>query len=206
MDQEINGPTDEPTGGEPAPLPRRQLLKYGLYSLACASAGGSALYYLKQRADADHHRRGVQARRPRRRPVAALAGQGLGPRSPPLSQAGAERAVPALPQRLRAGAGRPQPLPRPRQPRRHALHAGLRQSLRDARRSDREEAAVPLPARRRGLLDRHRRLRLPLPELPELGHFAEQARGDQGPARTAAAAAPDAAQRAGGRGHAADDA
>jgi len=41
---------DEPArSGEAAPLARRQVLKYGVGGLACASAGGAALYYLKQR-------------------------------------------------------------------------------------------------------------------------------------------------------------
>jgi pyruvate formate lyase activating enzyme len=51
MDQEIDAPANQSAGGgQPAPLPRRQLLKYGLYGLASASAGGSALYYLNERA------------------------------------------------------------------------------------------------------------------------------------------------------------
>ena len=42
---------------------------------------------------------------------------------------------------------------------------------------DREEAAVPLPARHSGVFPGHVGLRLSLPELPELGDLPGQARG-----------------------------
>ena len=56
--------------------------------------------------------------------------------------------VPPLSQEVRRAAGRPRPLRGAREQRRHLLHAHLRQSLRRPRRPDREEALLPLPARR----------------------------------------------------------
>ena len=64
------------------------------------------------------------------------------------------------------------------------------QPLHLPRRPGREEAAVPFPARQPHLLARHLRLRLPLSQLPELGDFAEETRGNQGPARRGVPPAP----------------
>ena len=50
-------------------------------------------------------------------------------------------------------------------------------------RPDREEATVPFPSRHGRLFLCRHRLRLPLLELPELGHFPAQAGGDEGPSR-----------------------
>jgi pyruvate formate lyase activating enzyme len=51
MDQEMTRPSDAARDAAPiASLSRRQALRYGLYGLACASAGGAAVYYVKRRA------------------------------------------------------------------------------------------------------------------------------------------------------------
>ena len=51
MDQEMNRPSGAADGAAPiASLSRRQALRYGLYGLTCASAGGAAVYYVKRRA------------------------------------------------------------------------------------------------------------------------------------------------------------
>ena len=87
------------------------------------------------------------------------------------------RPVPALRARLRARRGRARALPGADQRRRRAAQPRLRPADRRARRPDREEALLPLPARRRGLLAGHRRLPAALPVLPELGDLAGAARG-----------------------------
>ena len=127
--------------------------------------------------------------------LGALAKARLGEGGVELPQARPQRAVQELPEQLPAHARRPQPLPQQGQPGRHALHDGLWQPVHVSRRSGREEAAVPFSAGQRGLFPRHLGLRLPLPQLPELGDFPEEAGGDQGPARAGAAAAPAAAAR-----------
>ena len=212
MDQNASSPVpihdaDSGAGGRPeaAGATRRQVLKYGLGGLACLGAGGAGVYCLARRSgslaaaalstDVFHNDA------PSGRAVGALAATRLGPGGPALSEAGQERPVQALPQRVPAGARRPRPLPQPRQQGRQAVHAGLRQRLYVPRRPHREEAAVPLPARHRRLLVRHVRLRLPLPELPELGHLATQARGDERSARRTAAAEPGEHRVADARRH-----
>ncbi len=162
---------------------------YGAAGLACAAGGGGLVLVLLQ----PHAGRPRPPKSSRTTPpgptLGTLAGARLGPRGPALPQAGPERAVQALPQRVPAGPRRPQPLPQPRQQGRHALHPGLRQSLDAAARPDREEAPVPFPAGQHGLLLRHHRLRVPLPELPELEHLAAEAGGAEGPPRQPRAAA-----------------
>ena len=90
------------------------------------------------------------------------------PRSSP-SPARRERPLrgvrPSLP-----GAARPRgDLRRAREPRRDAVVPGLRRGRRDRPRPDREEAAVPRGPGLARLLDRDRRLPVPLRLLPELG-------------------------------------
>ena len=94
---------------------------------------------------------------------------------PPVARRPARALQPVRPS-LRDPARQARRLQRAREPRRHALHPGLRQHHRPARRPDREEAALPLPARQPRLLHRHARLQLPLRVLPELGDLADAAR------------------------------
>ena len=80
--------------------------------------------------------------------------------------------MPALVQNAPGPAGLVLRAPRPRGRRGHGAD-GLRPVDRFLRRSDREEAAQPLPARLVGPLVRHGRLQPRLFVLPELGHLEE---------------------------------
>ena len=82
-----------------------------------------------------------------------------------------EDQVQAVPARMHGGRPRARLLRRARKPRRHLLLAGAFAGVRGARRSHREEAAVPLPAGHAGFLAGHGRLQRQLQVLPELGHL-----------------------------------
>ena len=98
-----------------------------------------------------------------------------------------EDQVQALPARMQRGRQGARLLRRARESRRRLLHAGPFARLRCAHRSNREEAAVPLSARNRRLLDRHRRVQRELQVLPELGDLAVAPRADSRRLRASAA-------------------
>ena len=144
--------------GERSPLDRRSFMK-------CALASGAAL--------------GMGERGPK--PAAAM------PSGAALSEAGrfalrrgsevlpeaaeSQDQVQAVSARMRGGRQGARLLRRARESRRNLLHAGALAGLRGARRSHREEAALPLSAGNNRLLDCHGRLQRQLQILPELGHL-----------------------------------
>ncbi len=172
----------------PARVPRRAALKYGLAGLGCAACGGAGLWHLAGR-------------------LRAAAATGVFPGDAPAGRlwelwqqrgwAREARHYVKLGRNMECKLCPNECLLEP-EDRGHCRNRvnkdGKLYTLAYSNpcawhvRSDREEAAVPLPARHRRLLARHGRLRPPLPELPELGNLAEQARRNEGPAGRAVAA------------------
>src|ERR1035437_4690174 len=85
----------------------------------------------------------------------------------------------AVSARMRGGRQGARLLRGAREPRRRLLHAGALASLRGARRSRREEAALPLSAGNECLFDSHSRLQRELQILPKLGDLAIAPRSEE---------------------------
>ena len=114
---------------------------------------------------------------PPARPSGNCGKAAAGSARPGIIQAGQERPVQALSQRVPAGAGRPRPLPQ------RVNKDGVLYTLAYGNPCT---VATSIPIEKKPLFHflpgtqafslRHDRLRIPLPELPELEHFAARSR------------------------------